>query len=126
MKNKLLLAVLAAGLGLMAANRAHEIKLQQAIDLMETKGDLPGAIRLFEEVSQSADRNLAARALLYLGDCRQKEGAAESRKSYERVVRDFGDQRDVAAEAQARLAAVHSGPSSGIVTRQIWTGPKVD
>jgi len=96
MKNKLILAILAAGL------------------------------KLFEEVSQSTERNLAARALLHLGDCRQMQGAAESRKSYERVVREFGDQREVAAEAQARLAGLPSGAGSGIVTRQIWTGPKVD
>ena len=44
------------------------------------------------------------------------------------MVREFGDQREVAAEAQARLAALRQpvAARSGIVTRQVWTGPKVD
>ena len=78
MRTQLILSTIAAVLALTAANRAHETRLQQAIELMETKGDLPGAIKLFEEVAQSPDRNLAARSLLYLGDCRQKLGNVES------------------------------------------------
>jgi Tol biopolymer transport system component len=126
MRNKLILTAITAVLALTGANRPHETKLQQAIELLETKGDVPGAIRLFEEAAQSPDRNVAARSLLYLGDCRQKLGNEESRTSYERVVREFGDQREIVAEAQSRLAALGKPAGSTMSTRQVWAGAKVD
>jgi Tol biopolymer transport system component len=129
MRRQLLLTLLtAAALCLSAADRPREVQLQQALDLMQTKGDLRGAIKLLEEVSKSTDRNLAARSLLYLGDCRHKLGQQEASKPYDRVIRDFADQREVVAEAQARLAAMKQPVPvrSGIITRQVWTGPRVD
>jgi len=55
---------------LYAADPAREQTLQRAIDLMESKGDLAKAMPLFEDVSRSTDKALAARALLYLGQGR--------------------------------------------------------
>src|SRR6476469_1316203 len=75
---------LAAGI-MWPADKAREQKYQQAVDLYESKGDAKGAVKLFEEVSKSPDRNLAARALLYLGSCYEKLGPEEARKAYERV-----------------------------------------
>ena len=69
---------------------------------MQTKGDLAGAIKLFEEVGKSPDRNLVARSLLHLGECRLKLGQQEASKPFERVVREFSDQRDVAAQPRLR------------------------
>ena len=125
--------ILALSVGLTvfwAADREREQKLQQAIDLMETKGDLNGAMRLFEEVAASPDRNLAARSVLYLGQCYEKLGKDGARKAYERIVRDFADQREVAAEARTRLAALRKlgageGPA-GLIVRQVWAGSGVD
>jgi hypothetical protein len=113
MRRIILLTAIAAVLSLSAADRARETKLQQAIDLMGTKGDLAGAVKLLEDVTKSSDRNLAARSLLYLGDCRQKLGQQESRKPYERILREFADQKDVAAEARLRLAALGGGGQAG-------------
>ena len=121
MRRIILLTAIAAALSLLAADRARETKLQQAIDLMGTKGDLPGAIKLLEDVAKSSDRNLAARSLLYLGDCRQKLGQQESRKPYERIIREFSDQKDVVAEARLRLAAMGVG-GAGLSYRQVWAG----
>ncbi|MBI3697316.1 MAG: PD40 domain-containing protein [Acidobacteria bacterium] len=128
MRHTILLLATVAALALAAANRTHENQLQQGIELLETKGDLPAAVPLFEEVAKSPDRNLAARALLYLGSCYQKLGEDKAQSAYERIVRDFADQKDAAAEARTRLASLRrAGPSNtGIVTRQVWTGPKVD
>jgi len=73
---------------------------------------------------------VVAKALLHLGQCNEKLGNAEARKSYEQVVREYGDQADVAAEARARLAALTrtTGSTNGstLAIRQIWTGPDVD
>ncbi len=111
-----------------AADRSGERKLQEAIDRMETKGDLPGAIRLFEDVTKSADRNLAARALLYLGDCRDQLGKDGAEKAYERIVREYADQKELAGEAHLRLAALRKPGENqaGLTVRRLWAGPGVD
>jgi WD40 repeat protein len=122
MRHIILFTAIAAALSLLAADRARETKLQQAIDLMGTKGDLPGAIKLLEDAAKSSDRNLAARSLLYLGDCRQKLGQQESRKPYERIIREFAEQKDVVAEARLRLAALGGpGGAGGLVARRVFT-----
>ena len=120
MRRIILFTAIAAALSLLAADRARETKLQQAIDLMGTKGDFPGAIKLLEDVAKSSDRNLAARSLLYLGDCRQKLGQQESRRPYERIIREFAEQKDVVAEARARLTALGGpGGAGGPVARRV-------
>src|SRR6266536_1264958 len=79
---------------------------QDAIHLMETKGDYPAALRLFEQIAKGSDRNLAARSLLYAGLCYEKLGRREARNAYERLIRDFADQADLITAARARLAAL--------------------
>lgn len=122
------LVILGIALSLGAADRQAEAQLQRAIDLMETKGDLPGAIKLLTQAAKSSDRNLAARSLLCLGDCRRKLGEQGAAAEYERVLREFPDQRDVAGEAKARLASLHQPrpARTGLSTRQVWSGRKVD
>ena len=73
---------------------------------METKGDYPAALRLFEQIAKGSDRNLAARSLLYAGLCYEKLGKREARNAYARLIREFGDQTDLISAARARLAAL--------------------
>ncbi len=47
-----------ATLAVLAHDRAHELKLQLAIDLVESKGDVAKATPLLEEVAASPDRAL--------------------------------------------------------------------
>lgn len=100
------------------AQLSPQNKFQQAVDLLETKGDVRAAMKLFEETAKSADRSVAARSLFYLGACREKLGdaeAGEARKAYERVVRDFGDQSETVAQARLRLAAMGGAADPGAV-----------
>jgi len=62
-----------------AQTASQSQKFQEAIDAMETRGDCPLAIRLFEEAARGPDRNLAAHALF------EKLGKQEAQKLYERV-----------------------------------------
>jgi hypothetical protein len=48
-------------------------------------------------------RKTAAEALVHMGQCYEKLGDAESRKAYERVLREYGDQKEAAMVARARL-----------------------
>ena len=94
----------AAGLAAQAPSPSRQF--QDAIHLMETKGDYPAALRLFEQVAKGTDRNLAARSLLYAGLCYEKLGKREAQNAYERLIRDFADQPGMVTAARARLAAL--------------------
>ena len=87
-----------------------EVALQAAIKKETVDGDLRAAIEQYGKVAQSGNRAAAAKALVRMGRCYEKLGDAESRKAYERVLRDFGDQQEAAREARARLAALGAAP----------------
>jgi hypothetical protein len=128
---KLFLVTVLLGLALSVAYSANlltddrsEVALQAAIKKETIDGDLKGAIELYKRIAQSGNRTLAAKALVRMGQCYEKLGDAESRKAYERVVREYADQKEAVALARTRLGGV-TGQSSGIVTRQVWTGLQV-
>ena len=83
------------------------------------------AIRLYEQAVAQAkrDRALAAQALIGMADAYGKLGNAESQKIYERVVQEFGDQKEAAAVAQNRLTASRAPSSS---RRSFYSGEGVD
>ena len=107
-----------------AAQAKADVALRAAMETETVKGDLKGAIEQYKKIAQSSDRAVVARALVRMAECYQKLGDAESRKIYERVVREFTDQKDAAAEARSRLAALQSpAPArAGQAARQVWTG----
>lgn len=102
--------------------------LGAARHLEEAEGNYPAAIEAYKRfLSQyGKDRALAAKALVRMGQCYEKLGDAESRKIYERVMRDYADQKEAVAAARARLGGDSTTKNAGIVMRQVWTGPKVD
>src|SRR6202162_2110815 len=101
---RLLLGALALCAAVATAQSSPPARLfQEAIHLMETKGDYPAALRLFEQIAKGSDRNLAARSLLYAGLCYEKLGKREARNAYERLIRDFADQTGLVTAARARL-----------------------
>ena len=111
-----------------AAENANEL-FQQALVKERTEGNLPEAIRLYHRIvdKYGANRKMAALALLQLADCQSKLGDTESRKSLERLVREFGDQKETAAEASRRLAALgEAAPRSVPTTKAIWAGADLD
>ena len=90
-----------------------DVMLQRAIRKESVEGDLKGAIELYRKIVAGAAKNraAAAKALLRLGECYEKQGNTEARRAYERLVREFGDQKEQAQDAAARLAA--SGSNGG-------------
>jgi Tol biopolymer transport system component len=107
--------------------RTAEAQLKAAEHQEQVDGDLTGAIAAYKKIAQGSDRAIAATALLRLAECYEKLGDAEATKVYEQLVRDFGTQPE-AAEARTRLATLQgsSAPSGGMVSRQVWSGPKAD
>jgi Tol biopolymer transport system component len=122
-------AALAAGSP--SAQTKPEVALKAAMDKEVVDGDLKAAIEMYRPLAeQKADRSVAAKALMRLGQCYEKLGAtqtAESRKAYQRLVREFSDQKDEADQARARLAAlapVTSTTGGGASSRRLWTAPR--
>lgn len=111
-KRGLLLGLSLACAAVLAAQSPSPARIfQEAIHLMETRGDYPAALRLFEQVAKGSDRNLAARSLLYAGSCYEKLGKKEARNAYERLIRNFADQPSLVTAARARLTAL--SPAAG-------------
>lgn len=109
---RLLLGALALCAVVAAAQSLPPARLfQDAIHLMETKGDYQAALRLFEQIAKGSDRNLAARSLLYAGLCYEKLGKRGAQNAYERLIRNFADQTSLVSAARARLVAL--APAGG-------------
>jgi Tol biopolymer transport system component len=101
---------LVAALGpgpLRASDAAGEKQLQQAIDLLERKGEPARAAVLFQMVGRSSDSALAARALFYLAEAQHRQGKdREAAATYARIVKAFPAQRELVARAEERLTAL--------------------
>ncbi|MBI4909429.1 MAG: hypothetical protein HY820_37770 [Acidobacteria bacterium] len=80
-----------------------DVALRAAIELETVKGDLRGAIKRYASLAEGKDRAVAARALLRMAQCHEKLGNSEARKIYQRIVKDFGDQAELVAQARAKL-----------------------
>ncbi len=122
--------LLFAGAGVAQQADSATALLRAAADKAAVDGDLAAAIKQYQAIVDKfrSDRAVVASALLQMAECYQKLGDAESRKIYERVVREFADQLASVATARARLAALAStAPSaSRIAARQAWSGAAVD
>src|SRR6266536_2499952 len=98
-----MVVVLAAGALLLAAPQkkdSSEATLRAAMDKETVDGDLKAAIEQYKKViaSSGASRDVVSKALVRLGMCYERQGSAEARKAYERVVRDFADQQEAAQQ----------------------------
>jgi Tol biopolymer transport system component len=119
----LLLAVaLAAGAAAQKKPATAEELLGAALHQEEVEGNLERAIATYKKVvaEAGANRALAARALVRMGQCYEKLGNAEARKAYERVVREFADQPESSKVARERLSALAGGGRAEVAMRRVW------
>lgn len=125
------LLVLALTIDRSFAQTAEEL-YQKGIQLEEVKGELEKAIEVYKTLidKHAPSKQVAAKALLHLGNCYEKSGKGEARKAYERIVREYADQQSVAAEARTRLAMLtkteNGREKTAMTTRQVWAGEGVD
>ena len=105
-------------------------RFQQALKKERVDGDLKGAIALYQQIlkEQKADRSLSAKVLLQLGAAYEKQGSADAKAAYQRIVRDYSDQTDAASAARARLATLSPAAvaNGGTTVRRIWAGADID
>src|SRR5712691_3254749 len=122
MKQTLLVANLMLSTALLAtAQKTPESMLGAALHQEEVQGDLKGAIAAYQKVvaTPGVSRKTTAEALVRMGQCYEKLGDSESRKAYERVLREYADQKESAALARGRLSGTaHPGRQSNTL---IWS-----
>src|SRR5689334_7124590 len=109
MKRTLSFATIFAAIWLVSAALAetgNEL-FQKALVKERSEGNLKEAIKLYQQVVEKfgKDRARAAKALEPIAESQEKLGESEARKTYERLVREYGDQKDAVATARARLGS---------------------
>src|SRR5688572_21191200 len=103
--------------------------LKAAMNTELVDGNVKAAIDQYTRIVDRygrIDRATAAQALLRMAEAYQKLGDAQAKSAYERLVREYGDQREAVAVARVRLGGATATAVAGIITRQVWTGPNVD
>lgn len=109
--------------------------LQAAVHQETVNGNLDSAITLYRRIASDkrAERSTVAKALLGLGRTHETMGHAEARRAYERIVNEFGDQQEQAAQARSRLSAIAQtdakatlAAESALSLRRVWHDPGVD
>ena len=114
---------------LLAANvateqqRPQDVELQAAIRTETVDGDLDKAAALFSAIAEKykADRPTAATALLHLAGVYQKRGDTQARSVYQRILKDFGDQKAAVEVARAALGSVPDRSTGGMTYKRVWT-----
>jgi len=119
MKLKIPVASLLICLAAFAADSGPEL-FQKAVTEERAAGNLEEAIKLYQRVATefASDRALAARALVAEARCYEKLGQDQATKIYEQIARDYRDQRDPVATANARLAALRTTQSSATMSQR--------
>jgi Tol biopolymer transport system component len=102
-----------------------EVALKAAMDKEILDGNLKAAIAQYRKIAATyrGNRSVAARALLQLGQCYEKQGDAEARKTYDQLVREYGDQKEPVAAARVRLVALGkpaAGPNLRLIGKDVY------
>jgi hypothetical protein len=107
MKLKILIGTLLFGMIAFAIDNGAEL-FQKAVTTERAAGNLDDAIKMYQRVATefASDRALTAKALMAEARCYEKLGQDKATKLYQQVARDYRDQHDFAAAANARLAAM--------------------
>jgi Tol biopolymer transport system component len=99
-----------------------DVQLKAASQKELVDGDWKGAIALYQKIVDNAEANhaAAAKALLEMGRLYGKHDKTEDeKKTYDRLLKDYSDQKDAVAVAQTRLGGdVRSTSNANETARQ--------
>src|SRR4030043_1838340 len=104
----------------------YKILFEKAKFTMETKGDLNGAISLFNDIIKKypKEREYAAKSQLYIGLCYERLGLEEAQKAYRKVVNSYPEQTETVKQANEKLSlllrAEAPAKSTEITIRRVW------
>ncbi len=121
-------AAVLAGTALLGQQRPSaasldKARLEAAINKEVIDGDLKAAIAMYQELTRSTDRAVAAQAYLRLGQGYKRLGDPQAKPTLQRAL-EFKDQPQVVAKARAALGL--RGQAGGGATapsmRRVWAG----
>lgn len=117
-----LIALLLTPVVFSQAPQTPEAMLGAALHHERVTGNLQAAIDGFRKVlaAKGAPRSVAAQAQFHIALCYEKLGNQEARKAFESVVKNYADQKDLAAQASVRLAAMAPAAATAVRTRLLW------
>jgi Tol biopolymer transport system component len=128
MKRLMLIVALAAAALAVGAQSGNDL-FQKALVMERTEGNLQEAIKLYQQIVDkfSADRKLAAQALLQMGRCYETLGQAGARKAYERIVSEYADQVEAVRQAEENLSRLYKAETpvekgNEFKLKKIYTG----
>jgi Tol biopolymer transport system component len=130
----ILILVLVASLGIFLPGRgafpqqtAGEL-FEKALYVEEGQGSLQKAIELYQDIVTRfpESRDVAAKALLHIGMCYEKLGKSEARNAYGRLLKDYGDQLQLAKEARSRLTQLDAAAGGPAGKKEGLTFRKID
>lgn len=86
----------------------HKVLFEKAKFTMETKGDLNGAIKLFEEIIKKYpdEREYAAKSQYFVGICYEKLGLRQAQSAFQKVLENYPEQTQVVQMAQEKLTVI--------------------
>jgi tetratricopeptide (TPR) repeat protein len=107
-------------------NRSAEVLMGAGLHQEEVEGDLEAAIATYKKIlaDYPDNRPVAARALLRMGQCYEKQGNDEARRAYEHLVQVYADQSEPANAARARLAVLAGTGPATLTTRRLENPPE--
>jgi len=126
MTRRLLAALLLLAIPLAAQQPSPRDLFERARILEESNRNLDDAVALYEQAAaQSADRELAANALLRSGLLLERRGRPdEAQRAFQAVATRYPDFASLAREARSRIARIEPArQANGMSSRQVWTVP---
>ena len=122
---RIVLMVIAVAFGALSvgapAQVRAEVALRAAIEQETVKGDLKGAIEAYRKIvdGYADNRAVRAQALVRMADGYRKLGDAQAKQVYERVIREFADQKEQVTIARARIGP--PATDGALTARRVWT-----
>ena len=108
------------------AQNAQQL-FQKGMIQEEGEGDLNEAIEIYNSIVNDAneDRELRAKALLRVGICYEKMGNLKARRSYQKLISEYSDQKDIVSLGREKLNGLTKlDPvlkKEGIVAAEVWS-----
>jgi Tol biopolymer transport system component len=127
-RNQFLLCLIVLGVTFRVAAQSApaDVRLGTALRLEDLEGDCSAALPIYEQLAADgrAPKDIAARARLHMGTCKERLGRpADAQLEYQAVLSRFADQTQIAAIARTRVEAFgRNGNSIGTTLHQICSG----
>lgn len=109
-----------------AAQTSEEV-FHQGMVKEEGEGNLEEAINIYSGLvnNENVERSIRAKALFQMGVCYEKLGRKKAASTYQKLISEYGDQKDLILAAKQKLKALHpvaDTADNGMVSQRLQKG----